>query len=126
MLGLSAGQTFGVLLLMLLGGATFAVLNHALAAWWGGFGRLVSVVMVTLVAAAGMTSAVPAFFDTVTPFLPLTPVLQGIRTIMTDGTGLADAVGMTMLWLVIGLAASALAVARSRVAPVLVPRTRTA
>lgn len=115
-LDLSAAKVFGVLGMLLLGGAMFVVVNHALVAWFGGAGRVVSVALVTLSAAGALVSALPAFFDVVTPFLPLTPVLNGVRSIITDGTGIAPAVGMTLLWLLIGLSASIGAVLRRRTA----------
>lgn len=113
-LGLSAPKTLGVLAMLLLGGAVFVAVNHALVAWFGGAGRIVSVVLVTLTAAAGIISAVPAYFDAVTPLLPLTPVLNGVRAIITDGTGVTGAVGMSLLWLVAALVASLAAVMRER------------
>lgn len=115
-LDLSAAKVFGVLAMLLLGGAMFVALNHALVAWFGGAGRVVSVTLVTMSAAGGLVSALPAFFDAVTPFLPLTPVLNGVRAIITDGTGLAGAIGLTLLWLLIGLSASIGAVLRRRTA----------
>lgn len=48
------------------------------------------------------------------PILPLTPVLHGIRAIITDGSGVTGAVAMTVLWLIVGLAASIGAVLRRR------------
>ncbi|MDO5681577.1 MAG: YhgE/Pip domain-containing protein [Propionibacteriaceae bacterium] len=115
-LDLSAAKVLGVLGMLLLGGAMFVVVNHALVAWFGGLGRVLSVALVTLSAAGGMLSALPLFFDVVTPLLPLTPVLNGIRAIITDGTGLTGAIGMTVLWLLIGLAGSVGAVLRKRTA----------
>lgn len=113
-LDLSAVKTFGVLAMLLLGAAMFAVVNHALVAWFGGLGRIISVALVTLSAAGGILSALPVFFDIVTPLLPLTPVLHGIRAIITDGSGVTAAVGTTLMWLLIGAAASIGAVLRRR------------
>ncbi|WP_432559451.1 YhgE/Pip family protein [Granulicoccus sp. GXG6511] len=115
-LGLSGAKTLGVLAMLLLGGAMFVLVNHALVAWFGGVGRIISVALVTLAAAGGILSALPALFDVVIPALPLTPVLNGVRAIITDGTGVTGAVGMTLLWLLIGLAASVGAVVRKRTA----------
>ncbi|HHV22226.1 MAG TPA: YhgE/Pip domain-containing protein [Propionibacterium sp.] len=115
-LDLSASKTFGVLGMLLLGGAMFVVVNHALVAWFGGLGRVLSVALVTLTAAGGMLSALPMFFDVITPVLPLTPVLNGVRAIITDGTGTTGAIGTTVAWLLIGIAASLGAVVRKRTA----------
>ncbi|HYP03959.1 MAG TPA: hypothetical protein VER57_05345, partial [Cyanobium sp.] len=113
-LDLPAGRTFAVLAMLLLGGTMFAVLNHALVAWFGGLGRLISVVMVTITAAAGVLSAVPAVFDLVNPLLPLTPVLNGVRAITSGGSGITGAVAMTVLWLLLGVTASIGAILRRR------------
>jgi putative membrane protein len=83
-------------------------------------GRFISVVLVVLAAAGAITSAVPALFDQVEPFLPLTPALEGFRAIASGGTGAGGAVGLLLAWLVVGLAASVLAVARQRMVPVAV------
>jgi putative membrane protein len=125
LLDLGAGASARMLGLTVLAGLVFAALNQALVAWFGGVGRFVSVVLVVLTAAAAITSAVPAIFDSVTPLLPLTPALEGMRAVAAgSGTG-GGAAALLVAWLVVGLAAGVLATARKRTvrAPVLVPRT---
>jgi putative membrane protein len=121
LLDLGAGQTVRLLGLALLAGWVFVALNQALVAWFGGIGRFVSVVLVVLTAAAALTSAVPEVFDSVTPLLPLTPALQGMRAIATGASG-GGAAALLVAWLVVGLAAGVLATARRRMvrAPALV------
>ena len=114
LLDLSAAQTGKLLPFALLSGLAFVAVNHALVAWFGGVGRFISVVLVVLAAAGAITSAVPALFDVVEPFLPLTPALEGFRAIASGGTGGGGAVGLLLAWLVVGTAASVLAVARRR------------
>jgi putative membrane protein len=113
LLDLGAGQVVRLLGLSLLAGLVFVALNHALVAWFGGVGRFVSVVLVVLTAAAALTSAVPEVFDSVTPLLPLTPALQGMRAVVTGNGGGAQA-ALLLAWLVVGLAAGVLATARHR------------
>ena len=60
------------------------------------------------------TAAVPALFDAIRPALPLTPALDGMRAIVTDGPGVGAAVGALLAWLLVGVAASITAVARRR------------
>jgi putative membrane protein len=115
LLNLSAGQTIKTLGFALLAGIAFVAVNHALVAWFGGVGRFASVVLVVLAAAGAITSAVPGLFDDLRPFLPLTPALQGLRAIASDGTGTGGSVGLLLAWLVVGAVASVLAVARRRV-----------
>ena len=123
LLDLHAGQTARLLGLSVLAGLVFAALNQALVAWFGGVGRFVSVVLVVLTVAAAITSAVPAVFDSVTPLLPLTPALQGMRAIVTDAGSGGGSVALLLAWLVVGLAAGVLATARRRTVrtPSLVP-----
>jgi putative membrane protein len=120
LLDLSAGQTWRLLPFALLAGLAFVAVNHALVAWFGGVGRFVSVVLVVLAAAGAITSAVPRLFDSITPFLPLTPALDGFRAIASSGSGAGAAVGLLLAWLVVGVAAGVLAVARQRVVSPLV------
>ncbi|MGI3783332.1 MAG: hypothetical protein ACRYG2_21420, partial [Janthinobacterium lividum] len=125
LLDLGAGATTRVLGLALLAGVVFATLNQALVAWFGGVGRFVSVVLVVLTAAAAITSAVPEVFDSITPLLPLTPALQGLRAVATGAGSGGGPAALLVAWLVVGLAAGVLATARKRVvhAPALVPAT---
>jgi putative membrane protein len=106
----------------LLTAVTFVALNHALVAWFGGVGRFASVVLVVVGAAGAVTSAVPATFDALRPLLPLTPALDGFRALASGGTGAGAAAALLVAWLLVGLVAGVLAVARRRVlTPVVVP-----
>jgi putative membrane protein len=101
----------------LLTAVTFAAVNHALVAWFGGAGRFASVLLVVVGAAGALTSAVPASFDVLRPFLPLTPALDGFRAIAGGGSGTGAAVTQLTAWLLVGLVAGVLAVSRRRVVP---------
>ena len=81
LLDLGAGRTAELGGFLLLTAAAFAALNQALVAWFGGVGRFLSVVLVVVGAAGAVTAAVPASFDVLRPFLPLTPALEGLRAI---------------------------------------------
>ena len=116
LLDLGAGRAASLLGISLLAGLTFVALNHALAAWFGGVGRFISVVLLVLAVAGAITSAVPAFFDSVTPLLPLTPALRGMRAMVTGADGGGGEAGLLLAWLVLGLLAGVAAVARRRVA----------
>ncbi len=122
LLDLSAAQVVQLGAFALLTAVTFAALNHALVAWFGGVGRFVSVVVVVIGAAGALTAAVPATFDAVGPFLPFTPALDGVQALASGGTGAGPAASLLVAWLVLGLVAGVLAVARRRVvAPLVVP-----
>ncbi|HRA75615.1 MAG TPA: YhgE/Pip domain-containing protein [Propionicimonas sp.] len=113
-LDLPAATLAGVTGLMLLAGATFVVINHALVAWWGGIGRLVSIGLVVLGAATAMSGAAPAIFDTLRTFSPITPALDGLRALLTGSEGVATNTFVLVGWLLLGLLASAVAVLRAR------------
>jgi putative membrane protein len=122
LLDLPAGRFLPMGLFLGVTAAAFAAVNHALVAWFGGVGRFLSVVVVVFGAAGAVTAAVPASFDALRPFLPLTPALEGLRAVVTDGPGTGAAGGLLVAWLLIGLVAGVLAVARRRVvAPLVVP-----
>ncbi|MGD7789111.1 YhgE/Pip family protein [Propionibacteriaceae bacterium Y1700] len=113
-LELNVPKLFAVLAVAIFGAITFAVVNHALVAWLGGVGRLISVAFVVLTAASGVISAIPAFFDAVRPINPITPALDAVRSVASDGPGLGGSLGLLAAWLVVALVASQLAVVRRR------------
>ncbi|HEY5821246.1 MAG TPA: YhgE/Pip domain-containing protein [Propionibacteriaceae bacterium] len=122
LLKLDAAQLAQLAGFALLTGLAFVALNQALVAWFGGIGRFVSVVVVVAAAAGSITGAVPEVFDAVLPVLPLTPALEGFRSIVTDSGASGGPTGLLLAWLLIGLVGSVLAVARRRVvAPLVVP-----
>ena len=103
-----------VLLLVLFAGLVFMTLNYALVAWFGGTGRFISVVLIVLAVAGRAIGAVPEFFHTITPFLPMTPAMDGITAAATGMPGLGGAWAALFGWLVIGVAGSFAAVVRKR------------
>lgn len=123
LLDLDGGQVARLLPFLLLAGLAFVGVNHALVAWLGGIGRFISVGVVVLSAATAITHAIPPFLSAVVPFLPLTPAMEGARAIASGGPGAGGSAGLLLAWLLIGVAAGVLAVARHRMArvPELVP-----
>lgn len=122
LLDLSVGRALPLLGFAVLTAAAFVALNHALVAWFGGVGRFVSVLLVVSGAAGAVTDAVPASFDALRPLLPLTPALDGFRALAGNGTGAGAAAGVLLAWLLLGVVAGILAVARRRVvAPLVAP-----
>ena len=113
-LDLSWQKWLAVTGVLLLAGATFVVINHALAAWLGGLGRLVSVLFAVLTTASALVGAAPAGFAALRPFSPLTPALDAIRAVITESSGAAASTLTLVGWLLIALIASAVAVARRR------------
>ena len=121
LLDLTVRQTLELSLLLVLASLAFVAINHALVGWLGGVGRFVSVVVGVLFAAAAITDAVPKALSSIVPFLPPSPALEGARAIASGGTGALGTGGLLFIWLVVGVAAGVLAVARRRLAPAPVP-----
>lgn len=123
LLDLTFSQVGQLLPFTLLAGMAFVAVNHALVAWLGGVGRFVSVAAVVLSTGAAITDAIPGSLQQVIGFLPMTPALEGARAIASGGSGVGGSTGLLVAWLVAGLAAGVLAVARHRMAkvPDLVP-----
>ncbi len=113
-LGLPLPKLVAVVGILLLAGWAFVAVNHALVAWLGGLGRLVSVGFAVLSTAAALTSAAPGFFDALRPFSPLTPALDAIRAVVTDSSGATTAAFGLVGWLIVAVSASAIAIARRR------------
>ncbi|MFZ0530385.1 MAG: hypothetical protein WAL91_07610, partial [Propionicimonas sp.] len=113
-LDMSPQKWLAVTGVLLLSGLMFVVVNHALVAWLGGFGRLISIVFAVLTTADALTSAAPGLFAALRPISPLTPALDAIRAIVTESGGASIAVLLVVGWLIVGLAASSIAIARQR------------
>ncbi|WP_309132685.1 YhgE/Pip domain-containing protein [Brevibacterium sp.] len=111
-----ASQAVGIVMLTFASAMVFMVLNFALVAWLGGAGRFVSVIALVLAVAGRTIGAVPEFFHTVAPLLPLTPALNGFSAISAGTTGVAAAYGGLLAWAIIGGVLSLLAIVRARTA----------
>jgi len=121
LLDLSAGRAVGLLGFSVFAAVTFAVLNQALVAWFGGVGRFISTAVVVMAVAGSLTNALPDAFAGALSYLPITPALDGVRAIVTGNSSPGHEFGVLLVWLVIGGLASVLAVARRRVADAAVP-----
>jgi len=113
-LDMSPQEWLAVTGVLLLAGATFVVVNHALVAWLGGLGRLLSVLFAVLTTASALTAAAPAVFAALRPFSPLTPALDAVRAILTGSAGVSISTLTLVGWLLVALTASAVAIARRR------------
>lgn len=113
-LGLSVPRSIGLGGLLLLIGAMFGLINHALAAWLHGLGRLISVVLVTASVAAGLASTVPAPVHGVDAISPLRPALQAEQAVVAGNNPSFGSLLAVVIWAVAALIASLLAVGRRR------------
>ncbi|MCW5952134.1 MAG: hypothetical protein KIT69_07745, partial [Propionibacteriaceae bacterium] len=113
-LQLPFGKLVGMFGLMLVAGLAFVAVNHALVAWFGGAGRLVSLGLAVLSLASMITAAEPVLFGVLRIFSPLTPALDATRALLTESTGVDTNLFLMIAWLIAGLAASAIAIVRNR------------
>lgn len=113
-LGLSAGRALGLGVILLVAAAAFTAVNHALA-WMAAPGRVVALAMALLGVVPAVSAAAPGVFDALRSFSPLAPALDAVRAVMTGSPTLP--VLALILWILLGVAASALAVTRSRTVP---------
>lgn len=113
-LGLTAGKLALAGAVTLLAAVTFMAVNHALVAWLGNVGRLVSLGLAVITAASALTSAAPQFFGALRTFSPLTPGLDALRAVVTESGAVATNVFVLLAWLLVAVGASAIAVVRNR------------
>jgi putative membrane protein len=97
-----------------LAGVAFAAVNQALVAVFGGAGRWVSALVGVLAVAAGVVSTVPAAVAAVASLLPTAPAYNGMVAALTSTSGVGAAVGGLIVWTLLSLLATTLAVARRR------------
>ncbi|MRX45280.1 YhgE/Pip domain-containing protein [Agromyces kandeliae] len=98
----------------------FTAIHAFLSAWLGRIGTVVSLVLVVLqLAASGGVyplEIVSGPYQAISPFLPLTWAVQGMQLIVSGagGSGVWAAAGALMLFGVLGVAGTAIVVARRR------------
>ncbi|NUW42664.1 YhgE/Pip family protein [Nonomuraea rhodomycinica] len=119
-LGLQAANWAGVIGLLLLAAAAFLAVVQAVNALLGPPGRVVALalLMLQLTSAAGTypIETSPGFFQTISPWLPMSWVVAALRRLISGGdpTVVWQACGVLTAFLVLGLALTTLAVERSR------------
>jgi len=113
-LGLSWQKWFEVTGVLLIAALAFVMINHALVAWLGGLGRLISIGFAVVTTALALGPATDGLLSGLRAFSPLTPALDAVRAVVTE-SGAATTSTLTMVgWLIIALAASAIAITRRR------------
>ncbi len=113
-LELTPGRTLGAAALLTMVGASFAVINHALTGWLGNVGRGISVLALVITVALGLTSTTPGWVQGFAGISPLHNGLLLVRTFLASGTGLAALGGAALLFGVIAVGLSYLAIASRR------------
>lgn len=107
------GVTLGVAGVLALASVAFVSINHALVAWGGAYGRLLSLFFLLVTSVSALAYSSPGVFSSMRSLSPLSPALDAVRAVMT---GFSPMVPILLLvaWSLVGLSASALAVMRSR------------
>ncbi|MCI0157236.1 hypothetical protein KNO15_11070 [Leifsonia shinshuensis] len=114
-LGLRPDVWLGFALAAAFVGAVFGVLNQALAAAFGGVGRLVALLVGIVALTAGMSSTVPAALSSLAGALPTAPALAMLRAAAGGDAATAfGAVGPLLVFAVAALAVTLAAVAARR------------
>jgi putative membrane protein len=113
-LQLPPAEFFTMAALMLLAGVAFYLLNYALSNWLGNWGRLVSLAAAAFFTTAGLTAALPEIVTTIRSALPLTPALEGMRSIATGAAGLPGCFVTLAALAAVSALASALFIVKSR------------
>lgn len=113
-LSLPLGNTIGAAALLAVVGVSFAAGNHALTGWLGNVGRGISVLALVATVALGLTSAVPGWVGSIAGISPLQNGLLLVRTFLAGGSGLVALAGAALLFGVIALNLSYLAIASRR------------
>ncbi|MFD1539723.1 YhgE/Pip family protein [Nonomuraea guangzhouensis] len=120
-LGLEAAHWAGLIGLLLLATAAFMAVVQAVNALLGPPGRVVALalLMLQLTSAAGTypIETSPGFFQTISPWLPMSWVVSALRRLISGGdlTVVWQACGVLSAFLVLGLALTTLAVERGRI-----------
>ncbi|MER6005357.1 YhgE/Pip domain-containing protein [Nonomuraea angiospora] len=120
-LGLEAASWAGLAGLLLLATAAFMAVVQAVNALLGPPGRVVALalLMLQLTSAAGTypIETSPGFFQTISPWLPMSWVVSALRRLISGGdlTVVWQACGVLSAFLVLGLALTTLAVERGRI-----------
>lgn len=108
------GMTLALAALLAVMGASFVLANHALAAWFGHAGRAVSVLLLVVTVALGLSSSTAGWLAPVAAVSPLHNGLLLVRAWLGGGSGEIGLATTAVLMAVIALAASVMAVATRR------------
>jgi putative membrane protein len=119
-LDFSAGAWLWTLLFSILVAACFHAVHQLCVAALGGVGRLIALVLLMIqIASAGGTYPVqtaPGIFQIISPFLPMTHAVNGLRTLIAGGDMFiaAQAAVVLLLMLLISLVATVIVCSRKR------------
>lgn len=111
---LTTTTTLGLCAALAALGVAFVLANHALAGWLGTIGRGISLVLLAVTVALGLSSSVTGWAGTVAQLSPAQNGMLLVRTIISDGSGLNGLIGGAILLAAIMGALSLLAISTRR------------
>jgi putative membrane protein len=111
---LPAYRWLSLTVLLVLAGVAFVAVNHALAAWAKGAGRVFGIAAAVVTAATALTSSVPGWLDVVRPLSPLSPAYDAVRAVVSGGPGITGPVFLLIAWTLIGAVFTVAAILRAR------------
>ena len=95
-------------------GIAFAAVNQALVAVFGGAGRWIAALVGVLTVATGIVSTVPGVLSSIAGLMPTSAAYQGMVAALTSASGIGAAFAGLVIWTLLALVATMLAVARRR------------
>ncbi|MFD4960544.1 YhgE/Pip family protein [Microbacterium sp. NPDC058389] len=110
----SWGEWWAFAAVCVVAGIAFAAVNQALVAVFGGAGRWIAALVGVLTVATGIVSTVPNVLSSIAGLLPTSAAYQGMVAALTSASGLGAAFAGLVIWTLLALAATMLAVARRR------------
>ena len=100
--------------LCVLAGVSFAAVNQALVAVFGGAGRWIGALIGVLAVATGIVSTAPAVLTAIADLLPTAPAYHGMVGVLTESGGVGAGVAGMLIWTAVAFGATTLAVVRRR------------
>jgi len=111
-----AGTWFAFAGLAMVAGVSFAAVNQALVAVFGGAGRWIATLVGVLAMATGIVSTIPGILASIADVMPTTPAYTALLAVITPAGGAAAGFAGMLVWAALAFVASTIAVARRRTA----------
>lgn len=111
-----AGTWFAFAGLAVVAGVSFAAVNQALVAVFGGAGRWISTLVGVLAVATGIVSTIPGILASVAAVMPTAPAYTALLAAITSAGGLGAGLAGMIAWAALAFVATTIAVTRRRTA----------
>jgi len=112
-LNTSIGTTVGLSALLAVAGVSFVFANHALASWFGNVGRAISVILLAVTVALGLSSAT-GWLSPLGTISPLYNAFLLVRTWLSGGSGEVGLAAVAILMAAIGAVLSIMSITARR------------